>query len=89
VVITLTDGTVVEDEIAVADAHPLGARPFARQQYVAKFRTLAEGVVAEAEQARFLELTARLGELTPAEVAQLNVVVAPEKLGGEAPAGIF
>lgn len=89
VVVTLTDGTVIEDEIAVADAHPLGARPFRRRQYVEKFRTLAEGVVAEAEQARFLELTARLGELTPAEVKQLNVVVEPEKLGGEAPAGIF
>ena len=32
--ITLTDGTVITDEIAVADAHPLGARPFAREQYV-------------------------------------------------------
>src|SRR5690606_9272237 len=32
VVITLSDGTVIEDEIAVADAHPLGARPFARPQ---------------------------------------------------------
>ena len=41
--ITLTDGTVITDEIAVADAHPLGARPFAREQYVNKFRTLAAG----------------------------------------------
>ena len=41
--ITLDDGTVITDEIAVADAHPLGARPFAREQYVNKFRTLAAG----------------------------------------------
>ena len=27
-VFTFADGTVLEDEIAVADAHPLGARPF-------------------------------------------------------------
>ena len=47
--ITLTDGTVITDEIAVADAHPLGARPFAREQYVNKFRTLATGLVEEAE----------------------------------------
>ena len=33
----------IVDEIAVADAHPLGARPFAREQYVHKFRTLADG----------------------------------------------
>src|SRR5699024_887743 len=47
VVITLIDGTVIEDQIAVADAHPQGARPFAREQYTRKFRSLAEGVVDE------------------------------------------
>ena len=39
VVITLHDGSEITDEIAVADAHPLGARPFAREQYIRKFRT--------------------------------------------------
>jgi 2-methylcitrate dehydratase len=29
------DGSTIVDEIAVADAHPLGARPFARADYVA------------------------------------------------------
>ncbi len=46
---------MIVDEIAVADAHPLGARPFGREQYVAKFRTLADGVVDPAEQDRFLD----------------------------------
>ena len=32
VVIRLADGRCLEDEIAVADAHPLGARPFARER---------------------------------------------------------
>ena len=45
VVITLTDGTVIVDEIAVADAHPLGARPFAREHYIRKFRILAAGLL--------------------------------------------
>src|SRR5690606_41823289 len=54
VTVTLDDGRVIEDEIAVADAHPLGARPWRRPDYVGKFRTLAEGVVSEAEQNRFL-----------------------------------
>src|SRR5699024_12411543 len=53
-VITLKDGTVIEDELAVADAHPLGERPFERANYVEKFRTLAEGVIDEAEQNGFL-----------------------------------
>lgn len=49
-----TCSTIV-DEIAVADAHPLGARPFARADYVGKFRILAEGVLAPAEIERFLD----------------------------------
>src|SRR5690606_28584733 len=89
VVITFSDGTTLEDEIAVADAHPLGARPFAREQYFSKFRMLAEGVVEEAEQDRFLELVGRLPELTADEVGQLNVSVKTELLGRPAAPGLF
>lgn len=62
-VITLDDGTVIEDELAVADAHPAGARPFDRAAYAGKFRTLAEGVVAPADQDRFLAAAEHLAEL--------------------------
>ncbi|AHI22512.1 2-methylcitrate dehydratase PrpD [Corynebacterium vitaeruminis] len=72
-VITFKDGSVLEDELAVADAHPLGARPFARPQYVEKFRTLAEGVVSEAEQNRFLEAVENLSELSAGDLGQLNI----------------
>ncbi|MBN9748519.1 2-methylcitrate dehydratase [Amycolatopsis sp. A1MSW2902] len=74
--VTLADGTVVTDEIAVADAHPAGARPFAREQYVAKFRTLADGVVAKADQDRFLETVTRLPQLDAAEVRELALPAA-------------
>ncbi|MHB1235523.1 MAG: MmgE/PrpD family protein, partial [Microbacteriaceae bacterium] len=66
--IELADGSRIIDEIAVADAHPLGARPFARNQYLAKFRSLAEGVLEDAETDRFLTLVQRLPELTAAEL---------------------
>jgi 2-methylcitrate dehydratase len=69
--ITLTDGTVITEEIAVADAHPAGARPFAREQYIAKFRTLADGVIAPGVQDRFLDAVTRLPELDAAELADL------------------
>jgi 2-methylcitrate dehydratase len=69
--ITLADGTVVSDEIAVADAHPAGAHPFSRDQYIAKFRTLAEGMIADDVQDRFLDAVTRLPELSTAEVAAL------------------
>jgi 2-methylcitrate dehydratase len=90
VVITLTDGSVVEDEIAVADAHPLGARPFAREDYVRKFRLLAEPVLAPDEIERFLDLAQRLPELTADEVLQLTIVAKPGILAlAPAPKGLF
>ncbi|RBQ16915.1 MmgE/PrpD family protein [Spongiactinospora rosea] len=73
VVVELADGTTIEESRAVADAHPDGARPFARKDYVAKFRTLAEGIVTESEQQRFLGLAERLTDLPAADVAALNL----------------
>ncbi|MFB0835464.1 MmgE/PrpD family protein [Arthrobacter halodurans] len=88
--ITLADGTVVTDEIAVADAHPLGARPFAREQYVHKFRTLAEGLVEPAEIERFLAAAERLPQLAAGELDQLNIQAAPGVVDlAAAPKGLF
>ena len=82
--------SVITDEIAVADAHPLGARPFAREDYIRKFRTLAEPVLADGEVDRFLELVQRLPELTADEVAALSIVAAPGVLAlAPAPKGLF
>ncbi|OAH49434.1 MmgE/PrpD family protein [Microbacterium oleivorans] len=88
--ITLADGSTVVDEIAVADAHPLGARPFAREDYIRKFRLLAEPVLEPAEIERFLALVQRLPELTADEVRQLDFVAAPGVLAAApAPTGLF
>ena len=88
--ISLTDGSTVVDEIAVADAHPLGARPFAREDYIRKFRLLAEPVLEPAEIERFLELVQRLPELTAAEVRELNIVAKAGVLASApAPKGLF
>ncbi|MDB5737607.1 MAG: 2-methylcitrate dehydratase, partial [Sphingomonas bacterium] len=73
----------------LADAHPAGARPFVRANYVEKFRTLADGIVERAEQDRFIALVERLPTLTGAEIAQLNFTVEPSRLGAAVPAGIF
>ncbi len=88
--ITLTDGSTVVDEIAVADAHPLGARPFAREEYVRKFRLLAEPVLEPAEIERFLELVQRLPELSADEVLELSIVAKPGVLDAAgSPRGLF
>lgn len=89
VTVTLQDGSIIEDELAIADAHPLGARPFTRPDYVNKFRTLSEGVVEKAEQDRFIATVERLMELKPEELAGLTFTVQPDKLGPAAATGIF
>jgi 2-methylcitrate dehydratase len=90
VVITLTDGTVIEDSIAVADAHPLGARPFAREQYINKFRTLATGLVEDAEIDRFIAAAENLPNLAAGELNQLNITAAPGVVDlAAAPKGLF
>jgi 2-methylcitrate dehydratase len=89
VVVTLKDGSVVSDEIAVADAHPLGARPFKRPDYIQKLRTLAEGVIAPPEQDRFIATVERLPSLSTGELSELTFSVEPSRLGAASKRGIF
>ncbi|REE03412.1 MmgE/PrpD family protein [Citricoccus nitrophenolicus] len=90
VVITTASGETITDEIAVADAHPLGARPFAREQYIHKFRTLAEGLVSPEEIERFLDAAQRTASLGAGELDQLNITAAPGVIDlADAPKGLF
>jgi 2-methylcitrate dehydratase len=78
--ITFSGGRKLVDEIAVANAHPLGAKPFGRADYIRKFETLTEGLVAADESNRFLQLIQRLPLLSVAEIGELNVVLSSDKL---------
>jgi 2-methylcitrate dehydratase len=71
--ITLKDGDTITGELAVADAHPAGARPFARKDYIGKFQTLATGIVSPAEQDRFLDLVQNLPSLSADQLGGLTV----------------
>ncbi|WP_426518388.1 MmgE/PrpD family protein [Diaminobutyricibacter sp. McL0618] len=86
--ISLTDGSTIADEIAVADAHPLGARPFAREDYIRKFRMLAAPVLEPAEIERFLETVQRLPELKGGELDGLTIVARAGVLTA-GPKGLF
>ena len=68
-----------------------GAHPFARADYIKKFEILTEGLVAPAESKRFLDLVQRLPDLTPTEVALLNVALERSTLtrAGRDGRGIF
>ncbi len=89
VVITMEDGSEIVDELGIANAHPFGARPFGRDEYIGKFKTLTDDILDPAESARFLALVQRLPELSAEEVCALNPV-APAGYLVENPAeGIF
>ncbi|MBX2845363.1 MAG: MmgE/PrpD family protein [Saprospiraceae bacterium] len=80
VVITMKDGSSVAGELDRANAHPAGARPFIRENYVHKFDTLTENIISTEERHRFINLVERLPELTAEEVVGLNVQVSPDKM---------
>lgn len=80
VVITMNDGSILDDELGVANAHPAGAKPFKRADYIRKFDTLTADIITKEERNRFISLVERLPELTAAEVKQLNVQIPIDKL---------
>ncbi len=73
--IFLRDGTKLEDEMAVANAHPLGAKPFGRADYIRKFQILTDGIISARESNRFLEAVQDLAKLPAGELHRLNVVL--------------
>ncbi|MDP7733209.1 2-methylcitrate dehydratase PrpD [Mycobacterium paragordonae] len=89
--VTLRSGEVIVDEIGVADAHPLGAKPFEREQYVTKFTELAAGVIDDDEQRRFLSAAQNLPALQAGGLGALNPLVNPAVLdtAPAVPPGIF
>jgi 2-methylcitrate dehydratase len=80
VVITMNDGSVIEDELARANAHPAGARPFERPQYIQKFKTLTSELITGAESERFLALIENIENLSAEQVLTLNPVMEIAKL---------
>ncbi len=89
VVVTMEDGRVIEDELGIANAHPFGARPFGRPEYIKKFKTLTDEILDAGESARFLDLVQQLPNLSAEQVLALNPV-APGGYLVENPAkGIF
>lgn len=74
-VVTLEDGSVIEDELTVANAHPNGASPFKREDYIRKFKSLTKGILSKEESSRFLKAVQDLPNLKPGELGQLNIEV--------------
>jgi 2-methylcitrate dehydratase len=86
--ILLEDGSTIEDQMAVANAHPLGVRPFSRPDYIRKFTTLTEGIISAEESRRFLDAAQHLPNLPAEDLHQLNIALPEKTLAGGRP-GIF
>jgi 2-methylcitrate dehydratase len=86
--IFMKDGSKLVDELGVANAHPNGAKPFARAQYINKFRILTEGILSAREVNRFLADVQDLAKIPAGELGVLNVAL-PAGTLAEGKPGIF
>ncbi len=86
--VILRNGETIVDELGIANAHPLGAHPFERADYIAKFRTLTDGIIMPRESARFLDAVQDLPRLGAGELSELNVSMPAARLAAGKP-GIF
>jgi 2-methylcitrate dehydratase len=89
VVITMEDGSEIVDELGIANAHPFGARPFGRAEYINKFKTLTDDILDASESARFLDLVQQLPKLSAEQVLELNPVAPAGYLVENSAKGIF
>ena len=89
--ITLKSGEKITDELAVANAHPAGARPFSRNNYIEKFKTLTRNIIDHKESNRFIKLIENLPDLNAKDISQLNVQLDEIKVKSDTPdlKGIF
>ena len=89
VVVTLNNGKKIIEQLDRADAHPYGARPFKRQNYINKFLTLTDGILDKKESARFLKVVENLKNLKAGELNKLNIQVKRSQIKKNTKQGIF
>jgi 2-methylcitrate dehydratase len=87
--IRLKDGSVIEDELAVANAHSLGAAPWKRADYIRKFEILTEDLLDPKETRRFLGLVQDLPTLRTDHLVGLNIALPKGALTSTTRRGIF
>ena len=89
VVVTLKTGKKIIQELDRADAHPYGARPFKRENYINKFLILTEGIIGSKESDRFLKTVQNLRHLKSGQLHKLNIEVRKSKIKQNSKKGIF
>ena len=89
VVVTLKTGKKIIQELDRADAHPYGARPFKRENYINKFLILTDGIIGSKESDRFLKTVQNLRQLKSGQLHKLNIEVRKSKIKQNSKKGIF
>ena len=89
VIVTLKNGKRLSEELDKADAHPYGARPFKRENYINKFLTLTEDIISKNESNRFLKTVQNLRKLKSGQLNKLNIEIKKSKLKRNLKKAIF
>jgi len=89
VVVTLSNGKKIIEQLDRADAHPYGSRPFKRQNYIQKFLNLTNNVLDKKESSRFLKTVQNLKNLKSGELDKLNIKVKKNQIKKNFKKGIF
>ena len=87
--VTLNNGKKISEELERADAHPYGARPFERKDYIKKFLTLTDKILSKKESDRFLKTVQNLKKLKKGSLDRLNIEVNRKYLKKNNKKGIF
>jgi 2-methylcitrate dehydratase len=85
----MNDGKKIVEQLDKADAHPYGARPFKRQNYIQKFLTLTKDILDKKESLRFLKIVQNLQKLKSGELNKLNIQVKSSQIKRNIKKGIF
>ena len=89
VIVTMKNGKKIIDQLDKADAHPYGARPFKRKDYINKFLTLTEDILDKKEIEKFLKTVQNLRKLKSGQLDKLNLIVKKSKIKRNLKKGIF
>jgi len=80
VTIKMKDGSKIEDQLGIADAHPNGKRPFKREDYIKKFKTLTSNMISDDESNRFLNDVQSLKKINKSELHKLNIEIISQSI---------
>ena len=89
VVVTMKNGKKISEQLERADAHPYGARPFKRKDYINKFKILTKNIIFRKESLRFIKIVQNLRKLKNGQLGKLNIEVNKKYLKKNNKKGIF